>query len=116
MKVFTTIEDGLTVVTGAPEKVPTVMPGAMGTDGTTEGPASSGTPATVKTNTEEDKIPVAATVATEPFSTELPVKTAAPAAATEEARAEVTAPAEAEPKNEVVIEEGTDEASGEKRR
>lgn len=74
-------------------------------------------------NKEEDaisEIPVAAsTAAPIEFITErhavVTAAPAAPAAPTEEARAEVTTAADAKPKNEVVIEEGTDEASGEKR-
>lgn len=95
------------------------MPAVLGTEGATVGPAPVGTATTVLMNKEEDaisEIPVAAsTAAPIELVTELQaVVTSAPAAATEEARPEVTTAAEAKPKNEVVIEEGTDEASGEK--
>lgn len=121
MELSRSVEDGLTVITGAPEKTPTIMPAVLGTEGTTVGPAPEGTDTTVVVNKEEDEaiseIPVAAsTAAPIEYVTELhAVVTAAPAAATEEARAEVTTAAEAKTKDTVVIEEGTDEASGEKR-
>lgn len=118
-EVFTAVEDGLTVITGAPEKTPTIMPAVLETEGATVGPAPEGIETTVVMNKEEDaisEIPVAAsTAAPIEFVTErhavVTAAPAAPAAPTEEARAEVTTAADAE----VVIEEGTDEASGEKR-
>lgn len=121
MAVSTAVEDGLTVITGAPEKTPTIMPAVLGPEATTVESAPEGIDTTVVMNKEEDKaiseIPVAAsTAAPTEFVTERhAVVTAAPTAATEGARAEVTTAAEAKPKDEVVIEEGTDEASGEKR-
>lgn len=118
MEVSRTVEDGLTVITGAPEKTPTIMPAVLGTEGITVGPAPEGTDTTVVMNKEEDEaiseIPVAASTAA-PVTEHHAVVTAAPAAPTEEARAEVTTAAEAKPTDAVVIEEGTDEASGEKR-
>lgn len=121
MAVSRAVEDGLTVITGAPEKTPTIMPAVLGTEGTTVGPAPEGADTTVAMNKEEDETisdsPVtASTAAATEFVTEPhAVVTGAPAAATEEARAEVTTAAEAKTKDALVIEEGTDEASGEKR-
>lgn len=116
VEVFTAVQDGLTVITGAPEKTPTIMPAVLETEGATVEPAPEGIETTVVMNKEEDaisEIPVAAsTAAPIEFITERhAVVTAAPAAPTEEARAEVTTAADAKPENEVVIEEGTDEAS-----
>lgn len=99
------------------------MPAVLETEGATVGPAPEGIETTVVMNKEEDaisEIPVAAsTAAPIEFVTErdavVTAAPAAPAAPTEEARAEVTTAADAKPKNKVVIEEGTDEASGEKR-
>lgn len=119
VEVFTAVQDGLTVITGAPEKTPTIMPAVLETEGATVEPAPEGIETTVVMNKEEDaisEIPVAAsTAAPIEFITErhavVTAAPAAPAAPTEEARAEVTTAADAKPENEVVIEEGTDEAS-----
>lgn len=118
MKTSTAVKTDFTVITGAPEKTPTIMAVVPETEGATVLPVPQGTDATATMITEEAKIseiPVS-TTATEHFVTELHVvETAAPAAATDKAGAGVTKAADAKPKDGVVIEEGTDEASGEKR-
>lgn len=120
METSTAVKTDLTVITGAPEKTPTIMAAVPETEAATTRPVLQGTNATTTMITEEAKIseiPVAAsTAATEHFVTELHVvETATLAAATEGAGAVVTKAANAKPKDGVVIEEGTDEASGEKR-
>lgn len=80
---------------------------------TTMGPSAEGTDTTPAT-TEMEADVAASTTLTEDLVTLHPsVETEAPAAATEEAKVDVTTAAET--KNEVVIEEGTNEASGERR-
>lgn len=72
-------------------------------------------PAMAKEETEAEAYVTVSTPLPEKLVTLLPSgETVAPAAATEEARADVTATIKVEPKDGVVIEEGTSEASGER--
>lgn len=122
----TATQEEFTVVTGPPPNSPTFLPERHATVVDTAGPSVAyidTTPAmmgTEKTATEVSgaastvaaKLPAVETAAP---ATAAPA-TAAPAAVTEEARAEVTAALQTDrPKDEVVIKEGTDDASGEKR-
>lgn len=115
----TEVPELLTVITGATEMAPTMVAEVLMTAGPTEGPSTDdenttegGTVAEVDTQAPEASTQHAPE--SHPATVPPPVETAPPAAATEEAGAVATAAAEAKPKDDVVIEEGTDEASGEK--
>lgn len=109
----------LTVVTGPPEKVPTILPKLLVSDVATMGPSAPEiytSPAMAADDTETEAYVAASTTIPERFVTpRLSMETVAPAAATEEARADVTVTVETKPKNGVVIDEGTNETSGERR-
>lgn len=104
-----------TVVTGA-EKIPTIMPEVYVPKAATVGLPAEDTHATLAPTTQEyvTEVYVASTAAVTEASA---VETAVPAVTTAvtKAVAEVTAAVETKPTDKVVIEEGPDGASGEKR-
>lgn len=120
MEVNTDINEALTVVTGPPSRPPSILPELQEAVGTTIGPSADDTDSPMMGMTSPEAhtvIYVSSSIATTKHLASNPpaVETATPAAATEKAGAEVTAAVELEPEDKVVIKEGTDEATGEKR-
>lgn len=125
----TTEIQGITVVTGPPEKQPSMAPGALPTEATTapvqphyqtDSAETMTVPMMVQTTPDGTTL-AEATVAdsivktVEHLVTDHPVvETAAPATAAGDVKPVQTAAAEAKPNDAVVIEEGADEVNGKK--